>query len=103
MKGVVRTVIICAYSSPHLSSSVLSSVSEMLEYGPFIVYFPLSYFFSYFKKYITVSLGTVYPFVPFEEREWCRVTSKKNHPKSNGDRVMKKPHFVFKQGYKITL
>lgn len=82
MKFMVRSII-SAYSSFHPSSSVLSSVSAMLDEGPFIVYFTLSYFFFYFEKYITISLGTIYPF-PFEERKQCRVTSKKNRPKPNG-------------------
>lgn len=44
MKFMVRSII-SAYSSFHPSSSLLSSVSAMLDEGPFIVYFTLSYFF----------------------------------------------------------
>lgn len=102
MKGMVRTVIICTYSNPifPLLFHPLSLKCLIMILLQFILLCLI--FFSTLRNTPLYHWESL-PFVPFEEREQCRVTSKKNQPKSNGDRVRKKPHFVFKPGYKIKL
>lgn len=68
MKGTVKAAIISAYSSSHFSSPIVSSVSEMLDKGCFTVYFILTFFFN-IEKYLSVSLGTIYPLCSIQRQK----------------------------------